>query len=110
MLAVYAASAILRKPACCNVPRAPAGQGARLMQDMALAANTSPERILDDGGCKVALCERAVDRTPGDAETLRDRSGTQRGPQLLDLCRINADRAAFVLAGGLRLRDAFALA
>ena len=26
--------------------------------------------------------ERAVDRTPGDAETLRDRSGTQLGPQL----------------------------
>ena len=34
------------------------------------------------------LCERAVDRTPCDAETLRDRRGTQLGPQLLDLRRI----------------------
>jgi hypothetical protein len=50
------------------------------------------------------LSERAVDRAPGNAETLRDRSGTQRGPQLLDVRRIDADRAA------LDLPAAFALA
>ena len=35
-------------------------------------------------GYKVTLSERAVDRTPGNAETLRDRRGTQRGTQLVD--------------------------
>jgi hypothetical protein len=52
------------------------------------------------------LCERSVDRARGNAETLRDRRGTQLGPQLPDLCRIDADRAAFVFTGGLRLGDA----
>ena len=104
MQGVYAAPAILRKPACCYVPRAPAGQGCPT------AANTSPERILDDGGYKVALYERAVDRAPRDAEMLRDCSGAQRGPQLPDLRCIDADRASLVLAGGLRLGDALALA
>jgi hypothetical protein len=36
----------------------------------------------------MTLCERAVDRNPGDAETLRDRGGTQLGPQLPDLRRV----------------------
>ena len=42
----------------------------------------------------VALRERAVDRTPGNAETLRDRSGTQRGPQLPDLRRVVRARSS----------------
>jgi hypothetical protein len=37
----------------------------------------------------VTLCEGAVDRTPGDAETLRDRRGPQLGPQLPDLRRVD---------------------
>ena len=41
---------------------------------------------------------------------LRDRRGTQLGPQLPDLRRVDADRAALVLARGLRLGDALALA
>ena len=50
-----------------------------------------------------------TDRTPGDAEALRDRGGTQLGPQSLDLRRVDADGAPFVFAGGLRLGDALAL-
>ena len=55
-------------------------------------------------------CERTVDRTPGDAEALRDRRWTQLGPQLLDMRHVDADGAPLVLAGGLRLGDALALA
>jgi hypothetical protein len=46
---------------------------------------------------------------PGNAEPLRDRSGTELGPQLPDLRRVDADGAAFVLASGLRLGDALVL-
>jgi hypothetical protein len=62
------------------------GTGAAL----ALVANPTPVRqtpqFSTHGITRIprSLSERAVDRTPDNTETLRDRSGTQRGPQLLD--------------------------
>jgi hypothetical protein len=56
-----------------------------------------------------AAAQHAIHAAPGNAEALRDRSGPQRGPQLPDLRRVDADGAALVLAGGLRLGDTLAL-
>ena len=53
--------------------------------------------------------QQAIDRTPSDTETLRDRCGTQFGPQLPDLRRVDADGSALVFAGSLRFGDALAL-
>jgi hypothetical protein len=67
----------------------------------------APKRPSQPRGGTIALSERAVDRTWGNAETPRDRSGTQRGPQLLELRRLDADGApaAFALAMPSRWRS-----
>ena len=63
----------------------------------------------DERMAAAPLCpQRSVDRTPSDAETLRDRRGPQLGPQSPDLRRVDADRAPFVLPRSVRLGDALA--
>jgi hypothetical protein len=79
-----------------------------LTGSLAAPVRHADQPALLSAASRAGLSEHAVDRTPSDAETLRDRRGSQFGPQLPNLRRIDADRAPLVFAGGLRLGDALA--
>ena len=64
---------------------------------------SAPCRVLMPRGSRHPEChvlsERAINRTPGDAETLRDSRGTQLGPQLPDLRHVDTSGTTYYTIG-----------